>query len=117
MDGFLEDVVQSHQDRVCIPAQELEMLAVSKGKALFHLAFVRILVLPIPDGLTGKEKPLVLQPQVSLGQGHHGSCPGPCCCSQYEVAALGQFLGDSVCACAPTSVTAGAAQNWLGEIN
>lgn len=43
VDTFLADVVQSHQSRVCIPAQEPEMLAVSKGKALFHLAFVSIL--------------------------------------------------------------------------
>lgn len=65
------------------------MLAVSKWKALFHLAFVSILDLPIIDGLTGKEKPLALQPQFSLGQDDRGSC-----CSHYEVAALGQFLGD-----------------------
>lgn len=71
-----------------------------------------ILVLPITDGLTGKEKPLALQPQVSLGQDDHGSCPAPCCCSQYEAAAL----GDLVCAHAPTSLTAEPAPNWLGDV-
>lgn len=65
----------SCQYRLCIPGQELEMLAVSKGKALLHLAFLSIID-PCSSHcrwMAREENHLVLQPRSSLGQDQHGS--------------------------------------------
>lgn len=96
----------------------LEMLAASKGKALFHLAFVSTLdpcsshhrrahrkgkaTCPAATGQFWAGTPWVLSNSMLL-------------LAVYEVAALGQFLGDLVCARAPTSLTAEPAPNCLGD--
>lgn len=108
-------MVQSGQYKVCIPARELEMLAVSKRKALLCLAFLSII-----DPCSSHCRQV----------GRRGKAPCPAAKGQlragsawiqlYAVAvsircSSGQFLGDLVCTHAPASLTVQPAQNWLGD--